>query len=384
MYKVALVQCICPHYRVPFFKALAEQVDLCLFYGKGERKGSWRNASRIEGFTHHRLASLRLRFRLKEFTVRLVWFPSLVFRLKKLRPDVIISEGLTNILNNIRIWLFCRSAGVPWIVWDSGRKKGKPMGALRRCVEFLNIFLLKRANAVLAYGSVAREYFISLGVCPEAIFTARNTLDVGACMQDARRLKADPAPVREAGKRLGLDSGRTVLYVGALEKRKEIHTLINAFAVLQREVPFSNLLIVGDGGYKKTLARMAAKAHIENCRFTGRITEGAGALFALADVLVLPGQGGLAVNQAMAYGLPVVVGRGDGTEVDLVKNGLNGFLVKDTADIVQALRTLLADHELSKSMGCAGRKIIGKYTLEQMTHEFKAAILFVTRQEKVP
>ncbi len=384
MIRAGLVQLVCPHYRVPFFRELAGKVDLLVFHGKGEEKGSWQNSKKINGFKHTKLFSLILKFTVNDFMVRLVLFPALLFKLHKFKPEVIISEGLTNVVNNVFIWLFCRAAAVPWIVWDSGRKKEKPMGLLRRCVELLNIFLLKKAKAVLAYGSVAREYFISLGITPEKIFVAHNTLDMGACMRDARRFEADPKLAGRVRDRLGLDSGRTILYVGALEKRKKIHTLINAFAALRREFPRINLVIVGDGGYKKTLAQMVAERHIKNCRFIGRITDGVGEFFALADIFVLPGRGGLAVNQAMAYGLPVVVGQGDGTEADLVENGVNGFPVKDTAGLMWALRMLLADNALSRRMGAAGRKIIGRYTLHHMINRFMEAIGYVMREDILP
>jgi len=383
MRRVALIQCICPHYRVPFFSGLAGKVDLQVFFGKGEKTGAWRNAADITGFSYHRLRSLRLRFRLNDFTVRLVWFPALLFRLKRIRPDVIISEGLTNILNNIGTWLFCRFASVPWIIWDSGRKKGKPMGILRRLVEYLNIFLLKRADAILAYGSVAGRYFLSLGIPTAKIFTAYNTIDVESFLRDAERRKADPAAARAARGKYGISGKPVILYVGALEKRKGIQDLITAYAAVRKEFPGANLVIVGDGPDKKRLAQMVAKAHIENCRFTGRITSDVGALFSLADIFVLPGQGGLAVNQAMSYALPVVVAHGDGTETDLVKNGVNGFLVKDAAALQRALRTLAADNPLRKKMGEEGLGIIRGYTLARMIRVFEKAITAVMGQDNV-
>ena len=48
--------------------------------------------------------------------------------------------------------------------------------------------------------------------------------------------------------------------------------------------------------------------------------------FAAADLFVLPGTGGLAVQEAMAAGLPVIVAEGDGTQDDLVRPD-NGWQV---------------------------------------------------------
>ncbi len=64
--------------------------------------------------------------------------------------------------------------------------------------------------------------------------------------------------------------------------------------------------------------------------------------FARADLFVLPGTGGLAVQQAMAHALPVIVARGDGTQDDLVRDG-NGWQIPadDYAALVDAIRGAL-------------------------------------------
>ncbi len=91
--KVALIQCICPHYRVPLFRKLSERMDLTLFYGRGETKGSWQNAREISGFDHRQLLTLKVGFSLKDHPVRLVWFPGLFFQLWRMKPQAVISEG---------------------------------------------------------------------------------------------------------------------------------------------------------------------------------------------------------------------------------------------------------------------------------------------------
>ena len=50
------------------------------------------------------------------------------------------------------------------------------------------------------------------------------------------------------------------------------------------------------------------------------------AYFSAADLFVLPGTGGLAVQEAMSYGLPVIMGQGDGTNDQLVRTE-NGWQI---------------------------------------------------------
>ena len=54
--------------------------------------------------------------------------------------------------------------------------------------------------------------------------------------------------------------------------------------------------------------------------------------FAAADLFVLPGTGGLAVQQAMAHALPVLVGEADGTQSNLVRPANGWILTHPTVD----------------------------------------------------
>jgi glycosyltransferase involved in cell wall biosynthesis len=78
------------------------------------------------------------------------------------------------------------------------------------------------------------------------------------------------------------------------------------------------------------------------------------AWFAKADVLVLPGLGGLAVQEAMASGVPVIVADGDGTQEDLV-DGATGWNVKpdDVDALVTAIADALSDRDRLRRMGSA-------------------------------
>ena len=92
----------------------------------------------------------------------------------------------------------------------------------------------------------------------------------------------------------------------------------------------------------------------------------------LADLFVLPGTGGLAVQQAMAYGLPVIVAQGDGTQDDLVRPG-NGWQVPpDDLPALQAcLEAALADPARLRQMGAESYRIVrDEINVEQMVAVF--------------
>jgi glycosyltransferase involved in cell wall biosynthesis len=102
--------------------------------------------------------------------------------------------------------------------------------------------------------------------------------------------------------------------------------------------------------------------------------------FIASDIFILPGSGGLAVHQAMSYGKPVIVSFGDGTEADLVREGVNGVFVHpgDVTGLRQKIVNLLAQPELRQAMGKASLSIVrNEMSLEAMVASFNRALTLV-------
>ena len=95
-----------------------------------------------------------------------------------------------------------------------------------------------------------------------------------------------------------------------------------------------------------------------------------------ADLFVMPGSGGLAVQEAMSFGLPVIVGVADGTQADLVREE-NGWLLAD--DSIQTLKDTLASalldiNALRKKGSASYRIVCQEINLENMVAVFSRAI----------
>lgn len=75
---------------------------------------------------------------------------------------------------------------------------------------------------------------------------------------------------------------------------------------------------------------------------------------------MLPGTGGLAINEAMAHRLPVISGYADGSADDLVVDGVTGYRLRDesAAELASRLNDVLADPARAAAMGAAGEKRI--------------------------
>jgi len=98
--------------------------------------------------------------------------------------------------------------------------------------------------------------------------------------------------------------------------------------------------------------------------------------FLQADMLALPGTGGLALQQALGYGLPLIAGEADGTQVDLVRPG-NGWLVPggDVDALVEVLTEAISDPARLRQMGAESyRMAVEEVNLERMVAVFADAV----------
>jgi glycosyltransferase involved in cell wall biosynthesis len=99
-------------------------------------------------------------------------------------------------------------------------------------------------------------------------------------------------------------------------------------------------VIVGDGPDRGRLVKMAEEVYPRTI-FTGSLYgNDLAKQFQRADLFVLPGTGGLAVQQAMSYALPVIAAQADGTQDDLISMD-NGWQVP--ADDIPALESTLRE-----------------------------------------
>jgi glycosyltransferase involved in cell wall biosynthesis len=167
-----------------------------------------------------------------------------------------------------------------------------------------------------------------------------------------------------------------ILFVGRIQRRKRLDLLLQACADLP-DPP--RLVIVGDGPERIQVEARAREIYPE-AEFPGaQHGEALDAFFRAADLFVLPGTGGLAVQQAMANALPVVVAQGDGTQDDLVRPE-NGWLIPDAdlQSLTATLRDALADSVRLRQMGLKSYQIVEEeVNLERMAEVFINAALTV-------
>jgi glycosyltransferase involved in cell wall biosynthesis len=167
-----------------------------------------------------------------------------------------------------------------------------------------------------------------------------------------------------------LKAGLLVGTVARLVDVKDLELLLDAVALLRREMPDVRAVIVGDGPERPRLEYRAADRGLsDTVTFLGRIPR-VWALLAQLDVFVLTSEYEgvpISVLEAMAAGVAVVATAVGGLP-EAVEDGVTGFLVKrqnDRARTASALAAriaaLLRDDELRGHMGEAGKKRVAEH-----------------------
>jgi glycosyltransferase involved in cell wall biosynthesis len=354
--KIGLQQRVLPEYRAPFFDALAEACDggLSVFAGKARQAEAIKTDNRLQE-AHYALARNRHFFSSQFY---LCYQGGLIKWLEDWQPDALIIEANPRYLSTPKAIAWMQAQGRPVVGWSLG---APPMtGPLAKMRQRARRRLLFSLDGVIAYSQRGAEEFRALGLPAEKVFVAHNA---------AARRPTTPPPKRPEK----YQGQPTVLFVGRLQARKRLDYLFKACAA-QVEKP--RLLIVGDGP-ARDLFKSQAKTIYPEAEFLGaRHGEELEKVFKQADLFVLPGTGGLAVQQAMSHGLPVIVARGDGTQEDLARQE-NGWLIPpdDLDALTSALGEALSDPAQLRRMGGESYRITSEeINLEAMVRAFVEAL----------
>jgi len=219
---------------------------------------------------------------------------------------------------------------------------------------------------MISYSQRGADEYATLGFPREKIFVAHNSVSAKPTLNPSRGSG-------QAVERLTFNVQPTLLFVGRLQARKRVDSLLRACAEIESN---PRLLIIGDGP-ERTALQALAKEIYPSAEFIGA-KHGAELkpYFEQADLFVLPGTGGLAVQEAMSYGLPVIVAKGDGTQDDLVREE-NGWQIQpeDYDALVSAMKNALSDMARLREMGKESFRIVTEeINIQKMVDVFVDAL----------
>jgi glycosyltransferase involved in cell wall biosynthesis len=176
------------------------------------------------------------------------------------------------------------------------------------------------------------------------------------------------------------DETPIILFAAKFDERKCPGDLLQAAALLERDGAKFQLVMVGSGSLDAPLREMARGLGLRNIHFHGFANQSAlPAIYGASEIFVLPSKNepwGLAINEAMCAGLPIVASSEIGCVPDLVHDGVNGrtFPAGDIAALANALRGLVANREVRVEMGRASRAIISRWSFAEVGDGVRSAL----------
>ncbi|MBR2822249.1 MAG: glycosyltransferase [Clostridia bacterium] len=172
----------------------------------------------------------------------------------------------------------------------------------------------------------------------------------------------DPSLGEKARVELGIPSQRKVLlFVGQISRKKNIHSVLQAAALLKKQGQDFILLLAGVGPDMGNLRRLAEQLEITDCtRFLGFIRDGETLrrLYTLADLFLFPSlydNAPMVVREAAVNGTASVLVRGS-CSAEGVEDGVNGFLCDNSPEDIA--KTVLRGLGRAEEAGAAARRTI--------------------------
>jgi glycosyltransferase involved in cell wall biosynthesis len=364
--RLGLQQRILPAYRAAFFETLAQAcpAGLCVFAGQPRLDEAMGPQAKLQ---RAQFQPTRNRYLLRG-GLTLVWQAEVTRWLERWQPGALILEANPRNLSNSHAarWMHTHDGAV--IGWGLGAPAFS--GPLAGWLEQRRRGYLRQFDALITYSRRGADEFLRCGFPPGRVFVAPNAVT-------SRPVSIPPQ------RKPGFESEPAALFVGRLQPRKRVDLLLQACASLP-PAQQPRLWIAGDGPARAELESMARQVY-PRAEFLGDLRGGPlEEKFQQADVFVLPGTGGLAIQQAMAHALPVIVAEADGTQIDLVRPE-NGWCVTpgDAEALAQALGQAFSDPSRLRAMGRRSYAIVAEeINIEKMVSVFLEAILSTSAQMK--
>ena len=258
---------------------------------------------------------------------------------------------------------------------------GLSRGSLKRLARkpLMRAFY-RHLSGSLAIGSANAAFYRAMDMPQERIFSMPYTVDNTRFTEGSRLSEEQRKDVRA---KLGVaDADPIVLYVAKLQARKHPDDLLRAARRLQNQGIRFHVVIVGSGEMAAELVDLAGRLGLDNVHFHGFANQSTlPQIYGAADVFALPSENepwGLAVNEAMCAGLPIVASAEIGCVADLVQPHVNGltFTAGDVEGLANALHPILVDMKIRQRMSEASRAIISHWSYAECAAGLQAALAY--------
>jgi glycosyltransferase involved in cell wall biosynthesis len=253
------------------------------------------------------------------------------------QPDVILLNAYHGLIW-LRAILAARIRRIPLIMRheasDDAKHRSKLRERMRDVVLRLTYGQIQRFGAI---GINARKHLIRLGVQHGRIGCAPYCVDSEGLEEQYQNWHPKREELRNG---LGVRSGDLVLiFSGKLIAKKQPLLLLEAIKLIpEKKQSQLHLIVLGEGVQRPEIERDGRKILGHRLHLVGFVNQTEiGKWYAASDCLVLPSRSGagetwgLVVNEALQFGLPVIVSKGVGCAPDLVVSDTGLILEETTA-----------------------------------------------------
>lgn len=353
--KVLFITNIPSPYRLRFFETLGKSCELTVLFERvssNERDASWLQTE----FLHFKgifLKGIKLGVD-KAFS----WD---VIRYLKQHFDVIFVTDFLSPTGMLATW-YMKKRGIPYILESDGGFVGQE-GWLKKAIK---TGAIRGAFAYFSTGTVHDEYYLAYGA--ERARLVRYPFSSVVAEKVLRRPLTceEKFSIRE---RLGIKEKKVILYVGQFIHRKGVDVLLKAY---QHSKQAEGLYLIG-GTPTEEYQRIVEERHLANVHYIGfKKPEVIAEYYKAADVFVLPTRydiWGLVVNEALAYGLPVVTTRRCLAGLEMVEKKGTGLLCKaeNIDELASCIDEVLLNGQEAYSAQCL--TIASQYSIEAMVQK---------------
>lgn len=353
--KVLFIANVPSPYRVDFFNELGKYCDLTVLFEKetsDERDKSWKN------------------YKFKNFR-------GIVLQGKSINTDTAFCPGvlkyvLDRSFNKIICATFTDTTGmlavqtmklfrIPYYLECDGgfAKNGKGLK------EQIKKFMIRGAIGYFSTGRTCDEYYMTYGAdksklirYPFSSLWESDLVEAIPTEEEKSRLK----------KELGIEEKTVILTVGQFIPRKGFDILLSATRKFPKDVGFYFIGGIPTEEYLLNRDKFGLETvHFEGFKQKSELAK----YYRTADLFVLPTREdiwGLVVQEAMAYGLPVISTDRCVAALELVIPNENGYIVpsEDADSLKKYILKIITSDKKMKSFGVKSLEIIKSYTIEKM------------------